>query len=63
MMLRLVAIVLQERLCNFCNLILVLGLPVDIALKECSCILKALLEVIVPHFSLYVVSRFCLLVI
>ena len=48
----LVALVLEESLCNFCSPVLVLGLPVDLALKECSYILKALGDVIVV-ISLY----------
>ena len=37
---------------KFCSPIFVLGLPVDLALKECSCILNALGDVIVD-ISLY----------
>ena len=43
----LVALVQEGSLYNFCCPILVLGLSVDIVLKECSCILKELDEVIV----------------
>ena len=60
MMLMIVALVLEESFCNICRPILVLVLPVDIALKECSYCLKALADVILAVFSLYSPRRFCL---